>query len=213
MEIHDIPILGVCGSRWNVHVVTFRESDVWQCEERAQNRENSRSHYHHIGRNNNNNNSQEKVFTLWDSPHPSARASVQVCRWVFNKEPSEERPEAGWRAAVFPLNRCPHLYDYSPASTYGPAPPPSHLCGHDSAQPLLTRSLERAQLSSAPSQYFGPPRPCYRTVDAGLDQVSSAGPGYQQQLCSTHGYQAVNTKTAKEFPIRIIRVWGQSEKP
>lgn len=78
-----------------LHVVTLRESDMWQCEDRAQNRASADAHYHHIGRNNNNNNSQDKVFTLWDPPHPPACASVRVCRWVFNKEPSEERPEAG----------------------------------------------------------------------------------------------------------------------
>lgn len=112
-----------------------------------------------------------------------------------------------WQAAVFSLNRCHHLYDYSPASTYGPTPPPSALCGHESAEPLLTRSLERAQVSSPPSQYFGPPGPCYRTVVAGLDEVSSAWQaGQQQQLCPTHRYELVNTNPAKEFPLRIIRV-------
>lgn len=60
--------------------VILREPDVWQYEERAQNRENSSPPYHHIGRNNNNNNSQDKMFTLWDSPHPPACAGVRVCR-------------------------------------------------------------------------------------------------------------------------------------
>lgn len=89
MEIHDIAILDVSVLKWNVHVVILRESDVWQYEERAQNGENSRDYYHHIGRNNNNNNSQDKVFTLWDSPHSPVHASMQVCRWVFNTEHSE----------------------------------------------------------------------------------------------------------------------------
>lgn len=80
MEIHNIAILDVSVFKRNVHVVILRESDVWQYEERAQNQENSRPHYHHIGRNNNNNNSQDKVFTLWDSPHPPLHASVRVCR-------------------------------------------------------------------------------------------------------------------------------------
>lgn len=192
--------------KWNVHFVILREPDAWQCEERAQNGENSRPHYHHIGRNNNNNNSQDKVFTLWDSLHPPVCDSVRVCRWVFTRA-FWVKTRDWWRAAVFPLNRCHHLYDYSPASTYGPAPPPSAVCGHESAQPLLTRSLGRAQLSSPPSQYFEPPLPC--------DQVSSAwqaGQQQQQQLCPTHRYEMVTTNPVKEFPIRVIRVWGQSKK-
>ena len=62
---------------------------MWQSQERAQNLENGRSHYHHIGRNNNNNNRQEKVCTLWDSANPPVCASVRGGRSVLNTEHSE----------------------------------------------------------------------------------------------------------------------------
>lgn len=117
-----------------------------------------------------------------------------------------------WRAAVLPFNRCHHLYDYSPAGTYGPALPPSAVWGHESAQPLLTRSPGRAPISSPPPQYFGPPRPSYQTLDVGLDHVGSVWQPGQQQCCPTHRCEMANTNPAKDFPIRIIRVWGQSEK-
>lgn len=80
----------------------LRESDMWQYEERAQNPENSRSHYHHKGRNNNNNNSQANVFTLWDPPHPATCDSEQVCRWVFNMEHSCSSKEFGDELLSFP---------------------------------------------------------------------------------------------------------------
>lgn len=80
----------------------LRESDVWQYGERAQNGVNSRSQYHHKGRNNNNNNSQDIVFTLWDSPHPAMRDSVQVCRWVFSMQHSCKSKETGDELLSFP---------------------------------------------------------------------------------------------------------------
>lgn len=61
------------------------------------------------------------MFTLWDSPHPPACATMQVCRWVFNTDHSEQRlvtrcclsseqmPSSVW------LQPCEHIWLLSPA--------------------------------------------------------------------------------------------------
>lgn len=165
-----------------------RDAEVWQWEEQAQHREDSRSRYSHNCRNNNNNNTQEKVLSLWDTGNPAMCENMRACR-------------------------CHQQYTYGPGQTYGPTPPLSALPGNDYDQPLLPRYAESSQISGPPPQYYGPPQSSSQPTSPGMVQISAAGPGLVWQyggqqggLSNADGSNSRNVNPAKEFSIRIISV-------